>query len=191
MGTEKIRNGVLHLTYLLGFLFYVHSYLLVYVNSSYLGQFISEKAIGVVFIISSIVAILGLIYAEKILVRYGIYKMMFVGIIINFLLTITLAISKNLLLILPAFIFGQLFVRILLFNLDVLLEKNTDERQTGKIRGIFLTITNIAVVISPFISGSIIESGDYKNVYLLSSIILIPILFLLFSKFRKYNNIDY
>ncbi|MEK7120873.1 MAG: MFS transporter, partial [Patescibacteria group bacterium] len=87
--------------------------------------------------------------------------------------------------------FGQLFVRILLFNLDVLLEKNTNERQTGKIRGIFLTITNIAVVISPFISGSIIENGDYKNVYLLSSIILIPILFLLFYKFRKYNKIDY
>lgn len=191
MGIEKIKNGVLQLTYLLGFLFYLHSYLPAYINSSFLEQYINERAVGILFIISSIIAIFGFIYAEKLLVKYGNYKIMFTGVFINFLLTLVLALSDNPLFILPIFVLGQLFLRILLFSLDILLENNTEEIQTGKIRGIFMTLTSIALVISPFIAGVVIENGSYKSVYFLSAIIMLPILVILFSKFRKFNETSY
>jgi len=182
------RHQLLNYTYLLGFLFYIHSYLPVYLHSSYIGNFIGENSVGFVFMIASVLSIGALLSLERVIRRFGNFRTIIFSLLLQFIVFIALAIYKEPIFIIPIFVIGQILIRTILFNIDIFLESQSENKNTGNTRGVFLTITNLVVVTMPFVATSLLVRGSYEDVYFLSALALLPVILLVFFYFKKFED---
>lgn len=189
---QKLNKGhAFGVLFFANFLLSFHLFFVIYMNSSFLGTFISEKFVGTIYMVSSALTILSLLLVSKLLKKFGNYKILFFLTIVEFLLFLGLAFFKNAYLVIAIFIaYGSTFP-LILFNFDIFLESYTKvESITGKIRGTFLAITNTALILAPLVAGLIITNSDYWKIYLISSLFLIPFIFLIYN-FRNFEDPEY
>jgi len=76
-------------------------------------------------------------------------------------------------------------------NFDVFLEYYSSDRNTGSIRGVFLTMINIAVLISPAVAGFILTNGDYWKIYSLAAFFMLTVFVLLAQHFNEFEDVRY
>ena len=87
------------------------------------------------------------------------------------------------------FIIYQICTPTISFGLDILLESaSTNENKTGNIRGTYLTLGNITLVLSPMLVAFILTDGDYYKVYLTSLIFIIALLFATRKYFKNFKD---
>jgi MFS family permease len=182
------HTHILYTVCLLGFIFTLHAALPVYINSSFLNTFISDDRIGLVYTISSIVTVLGFLSISNILRKIGNYKTVIIFCIIQIFALFGLIISQSLWLVAISFAISNLLVNLIGFNIDIFLQTNSENAHTGEIRGLFLTIINIAWILAPMITGSLLTNGDYWKVYLSSIILIIPVIFILVNNFKRFKD---
>ena len=164
----------------------LHYALIIYINSSYLSNFFSETQVSSLYIIASIVNTILLLVASRILEKIGNYKFIAYGIGLEFLALVGLTVSLSHFLIGLYFLVHTVVISLLLFGFDLFIEDFTkDESETGSIRATYLTITNLTLVLAPALVAILLVSNHYQNVYILSSILLIPLYFLV----KRYKNV--
>lgn len=185
----KSRN--LFPVYLFSFLFAFHSALPTYINSSFLNVFISERLLGVVYSIASAITILLFFLAPYILKKFGNYRVCLSLIILEISALAVLTISQTSFWLLTSFIISLITIPFIYLSLDVFLEGFSVNKETGRVRGIYLTLANLAWIFSPFISSMILTNGDYWKVYLTALIFLIPILFILLTNLKNFKDSKY
>jgi len=188
---KKIRKIRKTTIYLLVFLFALHTTPTVYVNSSFLSQFISEKRVGFIFSIASIFTIITYLYIGKILSKFGNYKTVLALALLEVVILLTMALSTIPYLVIGAYTLGFIVRWIILFNIDMFLESISVDESTGSVRGIFLTSLNTAFIIGPIVAGIILTNGDFWKVYLLSSILMIPVLFIIVKYLKDFKDPKY
>lgn len=177
--------------FLANFIISFHLFFVIYMNSSFIGTFVEKEFIGLIYIIGSILSIISLLFVSRLLSKFGNYKILFVATIIEFFLFLGMAYFKNPIFVIPIFIVFGFITPIILFNFDIFLESYTKkETVTGKIRGMFLTITNIALIIAPLIAGLILIDENYPKIYLISGMFLIPFIFLI-TKLKDFKDPEY
>ncbi|MBU1046296.1 MFS transporter [Patescibacteria group bacterium] len=181
---KKLRSVI----YILGLLGALTISLPGYINSSFMEQFVPEKAIGILYTISSILAIICLTFAPRILRKIGNYKMVIALFTTSFISLIILAFSQNPIIIIPVFVIYITMHVIAFLNLDILLEEQSNDLETGNIRGLYLTISNLAWLTSPFLVGLLLTNGDYWKIYGLASLMVIPFILILFTYFRNFKD---
>lgn len=164
MREQKIKR-----IYILSFLFTLHIALSAYVNSTFLTGIISEKFVGILYTLSSITALVLLSKSTNILKNLGNRRLTFTFLIFNIISLVGLITSKN------PYITGASFViftstnTLVLYCIDIFIEHFSDPSKTGKTRGLYLTIINIAWVLSPLIAAFMItREGGYKAIYILA-----------------------
>jgi len=177
--------------YLATFLFALHIALPLYVNSSFLGQFLSEKGIGFVFAAGSILTLLLLVKFPEMLSRLGNYRVVLLVFAAQMVFLTLLASPLPTPFLILAFIFMQAFITLGLFNLDVFLEKFSDDKTTGIARGIMLTIINLAILLGPLITGIILSDSEFWKIYLISAIFLVPALFVISRRLKRFRDPEY
>jgi len=153
-----------------------------------MGQFLDEKNIGILYTIGSILAIICLTFTPKLLRKIGNYQMIIGLSLINIISLIILAFNKNTYILIPTFIIYLALYSIIYLNSDILLENQSSDSNTGNIRGLYLSISNIAWVASPFIVGLLLTNGDYWKVYGLASLAIFPFIILMSIFFRKFKD---
>ncbi|HAS80941.1 MAG: Permeases of the major facilitator superfamily [Candidatus Nomurabacteria bacterium GW2011_GWE1_32_28] len=170
--------------YLAGFLFSIPIALVSYINSSFLGTFLDSKYISIIYIIASILTILGLLKMPKILKRLGNRITILLSLFIIFISLTLLALENNVFTIIIAFILYFISLNYILSSLDVFLEDFSPKTSTGSLRGFYLMIINFAWIIAQIISSSIINKNNFSNIYLLGAgfIILVAIIFIFFLR---------
>ncbi|MFT5179576.1 MAG: MFS family permease [Candidatus Paceibacteria bacterium] len=193
-----VRNQKLHkiIIYILVFLFTLHFTPAIYINSSFLGQFLKANQVGYIYTIASILTIIGFIAIRPILSKYGNYKTLLALVLVEFIALLTLAFYKDPLLLIAAFIVSFMVTSIAFFNIDIFLENVSTNKDTGSIRGVFLTSLNTAFIIGPLMTGLVLTNGDFWKVYLLGAILLLPVIYILvryLGSFHdpKYKDIDF
>ena len=182
--------------YILAFLFTLHLTPAYFVNSSFLEQFTGTKSLGYVYTFGSFLSLCILIYINTWLRRFGNYKTFLGALITSFFCYIVL--SLTLILDNPNS-YGPIFVALYLvttishviafLNLDIFMEHFSSDKDTGGIRGIFLTALNLAFIIGPLMTGLFVS--DVKNagkVYALGALLLIPVIVLTLMHFRKFKD---
>ncbi|MCK5022192.1 MAG: MFS transporter, partial [Candidatus Pacebacteria bacterium] len=184
MQKKKLR----FILYILTFLFSMQVAIPTYINSSFLELHLPEKAIGFLYTIASLFTILSLLTIPVLLRKIGNFATTLFLVTINIAVALILAFSPNTYLVLSAFILLLVVHTTIGFNLDIFLEKQTDDRNTGNIRGIYMTIANMAWVISPALAGLLLTNGDYWKIYLISSLILLPFLILFSIGFKSFKD---
>lgn len=179
--------------YLLSFLFTLHISLSAYVNSTFLTKFISEKYVGLLYTIGSIVTLILLSQSSAILKYFGNRKLIMWLLSINLTALFILITSSSSNLIAISFISIITTNTLVSLCLDIFIEHFGNPATIGKTRGIYLTITNLAWMISPLITARLItKDGGYIAVYIVAFItVLLMMLGLLLSiknfKDKTYN----
>lgn len=187
---EKLKqNKRLTAIYASNILLSFHYYLLVYINSSFLSSYFSASQVSVLYIIGSIINLILLINIPKVLERIGNYKLIIYLIIAEIIATFGLAFAVIPALIAIYFITYQICTTTLSFGLDILLESaSLDETRTGRIRGTYLTLANVTLVIAAAMVAFILTDGDYYKIYLVSLVFIIPLYFVIKKYFGNFKD---
>lgn len=173
------KDHSLFTLYIIGFLFSLHTALIVYSNSSFLHQFIPESYTGLLYSAGSMVSILGLIIIPKTIARFGSRTTMVSLLLVTIGICVINIFAQNAILILIAFCI--LFAVNTMFYLanDILVDQFAHPESMGATRGNYLTALNIGYVIAPTITGFIMARMGFPALYTLAALILIPLLFIL------------
>lgn len=189
----------------LTFFFSAQVALTIYVDSSFLKDTIvktpslsqtniwsdPEHMVGAVYTFASLLTILGLLYSTRILRKIGNYRWTLTLFILHALLLLGLSIFENGWFILPMFMIESALISILYFNFDIFLERYSSDKDTGVIRGAFITIGSIAWLLPPMIAGHIVEKSGYSPLYFSGAILIIPIIILLMRYLSDFQDMEY
>jgi MFS family permease len=93
--------------------------------------------------------------------------------------------------VISAFILNFVSVSLINFILDIFLEAFSSNSKTGKIRGAFLTIANSAWLISPILGSYILGNEVFKNIYIVSGALLVPVIALVALNLRASKEPEY
>jgi len=189
----KIRSSHHLYTFCIaGFIFNLHISLSAYINSTFLSNFVSENLVSALYMGASVLTIFAFLSFHHILNRLGNYKTTMFLIVVQMALLFTMAFSESTLSITTAFIGMLVVASIVGLNLDTFLEDETATRNTGGTRGIFLTAVNAAWVISPLITGMLLDgTNNYRIVYVAALILIVPFVYLIRKNFANFKDPHY
>lgn len=166
-----------------------HVYLIYFINSSFLNGFLTEMQIGFVYILGALVNILTFLLIPRFLRKIGNLNLTISLTVIEIAVLLGIAYSPWIWLIIIFFILQQGISSVIFYCLDIFLEQGTSTENAGGVRGLYLTMINLAPIITPVVVGLILNNGnDYSTVYLISAIFLIPFLLIIMTNFRKFKD---
>lgn len=174
--------------------------LTVYIDSSFITKQLStatlpfginfldnpESGVGWVYACSAIITLLGLTFAPRLLKLFGLYRIMFVSLVLNFFAFLGLAGFASPTLALACFLISGGMTSIIFFYFDILMESLSSETTTGFVRGIMMTVSSVAWMLPPLISGSLMERAEYSTIYFSAAILIIPVIGLLTAYLHGY-----
>lgn len=186
------QKTLLTLVYL-GSLFYSFSYALpLYINSSFLHKSLStEQAVGLVYTISAIVSIVGVLWLPRLLKRFGNYRTTLAVVALEILALVTLAIATSPFIIVGIFVLNQVLANIIYLNLNTFLETFSNKDTTGGTRGIFLTVINGATLSAPFLAGLLLSNGNFGEIYLGAALFMALVFLVLYKNFKTFVDPSY
>jgi MFS family permease len=168
--------------YLVGFLFAVHTALILYSNSSFLNQFINESYLGFLYTGGSLIAILGLITLPKILARIGSrLTMMILTLIIIAICIVNITVGNPFVILALFTLFFASNIMFFLANDIVIDQVAHNDSVMGTIRGSYITAVHIGYIAAPGLAGFILARLGFSALYALAGLMLVPLLFLLFK----------
>jgi len=159
-----------------GFLLAVHYASVAYVNSSLLSKFAGDSLVSLLYVGGSILSLILLGLAPFMLRKFGNIATLLLFVGLEIIAVFGMRSATLALLVFVLFLIHQAAESMLYFSLDVSLEHETQsEGSTGSKRGVFLTVQNIAWVLSPLALAALTKGANFGNAYLLSGIALIPL----------------
>ncbi len=182
---KRIFQNPIYAIYLAGFFFSVQLAMTAYVNSSFIAGFVTSKYAGLVFSLAAAIGVFGYMRVSSILKRFGLHAFLSTLALVDILLLYGLHTLTNAFLVVAAFVLWIITNSFIVIALDVLLEHFSEDTSTGRTRGLYLTMINLAWVCSPLLSGKLIAALGYTGIFLVGSFALIPVFFILFFRFRN------
>ena len=166
------ENPKLKNIFFLGFLLSLQLAFTSYVNSSFLSIFSGERNVGLIYILASVTSLFILFFIPGILRRMGGYKFLLWSAGLNAFSLLLLSILKSSAGIIPIFIFYFTLNILTIFVLDELVQIFSKNSSMGKVRGLYLTIINLAWVISQAISGETLSNFSFSALYFIAFAIM-------------------
>jgi MFS family permease len=184
-------NKKLGLVYLSGFLLAVHFASVSYINSSLLKQFVGDNTLSFLYILGSLFGVFFLLLAPFLLRKYGSIFVFLFFVTLEILAVFGMGSIGLASLVVLFFIIHLSADSILYLCLDVNLEQEIKtEGQTGSKRGISLTVSNIAWVLSPLALVFLVNQNSFNKVYFLSGLALIPLFLIVILFFKNTKKAD-
>jgi len=179
----KSRNYSLIIIFSASFFFALFTALTAYIDSSFLIEFygLSDKWVGGLYIIGSILALFGLLILPRYLIQLSVKKLTIGLLLLQALSIIGLVMTPSIIVGILSFIIYVALVSLIYLMTDIFVAHYTNEENTGRVRGAEYTVLNSAWVIAPFIAGFIANSSlGYRGVYWLGLLMIILMFFIVF-----------
>ncbi|MDI3496153.1 MAG: hypothetical protein PWQ35_174 [Patescibacteria group bacterium] len=170
--TNKMRRTTL---YFLGFVIASSVALISYIQSSFLGKYISLSWVSLFFVFSNLITIIAIASFPNLIYKLGNYFTSKNILILLGASLLSLAATSGPVSATISLMFFIVTSNLIWINIDIFLEEVSDDKNTGKIRTIYLTCYNLGWIIGPIISANLIEKGGYPLSFLLASLLLIPV----------------
>jgi MFS family permease len=177
--------------YLVGFLYSFPFALASYINSSFISSFTGQGLVGLIYVLGSIGSVLALLSAPKILSKIGGYRFLLLASLLGALAFLTLVFASNTWTAVIAFIFLLSLNTMLIFSLDELLKIFSKDKSTGKIRGAYIALSNLAWVMALLIFGLFLGGFNFRYIYLISFAVMIIFFLVSAGSLRKVPDPDY
>ncbi len=163
---------MLRFIYATSFLFSFQSAITAYLNSSFLSSFFDSRWIGIFFTASSIISLLVLSFMPKILAKVGNRNFATGLLTLGAFSALLMSLGAHPLLTAIAFIASQITLVVMVPSMDIFIEHYSKQEDTGKARGLYLTIINVAWVMSPFLATRLFIFGGFSELYAIVAIVL-------------------
>ena len=188
----RSQKTLILFTYLCGLTMTFSSAFPGYINSTFLENFVGEKWVGLIFAIGALLSVILMSQISKLIKAYGNIKVLVSSAALAIFILILLALAQSVTVIISTFIIYYCLGFFIRYALDVYLENISDDKNTGLIRGFYLTFLNIAWLISPFLASRLVVNGDFWKIYVIAAMSLLPLIaitsvFLYEQKDLKYD----
>ena len=190
-----LRNKLLLVTYAMTFLYALHYAIPLYATSSYLHKYFNSSIVSATYIVGSVLGLLASLKIAKSIKRFHTYQFTF-AVALAEIVVVTLFGHTNIPYLLPVFFVIHFMLQVLLFiSLNVFIESFSVQANIGSIRGLFLAILNLGIIVSPLIGGIILSVSSFAMLYTVSAIVLVPYLYFLHTylhhiKEPAYHEVD-
>ncbi|MFA5997566.1 MAG: MFS transporter [Candidatus Paceibacterota bacterium] len=177
------------LVYLTSFLYSFHYAMPLYIQSSFISQFLpADQAVGLIFSFAALFTVAYTFLLPRILKRFGNYRstlaIMGVEVLTLISLTIFSTPDKAPTITIISFIIFLVATSVIFLNLDYFVESFTNNEETGSMRGIFMTVLNIAIAVGPFLAGLLLTDHDFWKIWLAAAVVM-SLGFLIIAKYFK------
>lgn len=147
-----------------------------YINSTYLSKFVNERELSLLFAASSILAIFCMLNVPKVIKRLGNVFTIVLLAILNIIALLPLIFSETVGLILAAFVCYYALSLLIRYALDVYLENLSEDKNTGLIRGVYMTFYNLAWLASPLLAALLVSNDGYWKTYGIAALAMVPLI---------------
>lgn len=187
------QAGIFGWLYIMALLHAFHFYTIQFLNSSFLDQYINQTQVGFIYSATAALSLVVLATSVIFLEKIGNFYTAVFATTLNCMALFGLAFTSSVGWIFVFFVINIITVPITFFCFDVFLENYTkDECTTGSVRGVFLSMSILASILAPMVSGWLVgEQAIYGRAYLASALYLIPTLFILIFHFRLFKDPAY
>ncbi len=141
--------------------------------------------------VGSFFTLVASLHFTKYLRRFHTYKFILFIVISEIIATITFALSTNPYLTAASFIVHFCLQALIMIILNLFMETFTKHAETGMVRGLFLSLLNLGILIAPFIGGAILGARGFTSVYIVAALLLIPFIFFLHRFMRHAPDPNY
>lgn len=173
-----IKNRLLIVTYLLTILYALHYGIPLYATSSYLHQYFGSSMVSMLYMIGSFAALFGSIRISRYMRKFHTYSFTAALVVGEIIVTTAFGLSNSPILLGVFFVLHFLLQTLLYICLNIYVESFSKHAETGSIRGLFLTLLNVGILISPVIGGAILALYSFPALYIIASLLLIPFMIL-------------
>ncbi|MFZ1019688.1 MAG: MFS transporter, partial [Minisyncoccia bacterium] len=174
------------------FLYSIPISLAYFINSSFIASFTNEKLVGLVYSLGAIISILALVYASKIFRKLGGYKFLLLITFLDALSFLILALTKNTWSIVLVFILGISLNTLIVFSLDEILKIFSKDSVTGKIRGIYIMLSNLPLILVELLMYmTILGKFSYSQIYFICFLTMIIFFITTFLTLKKIPDPNY
>lgn len=171
-----------------------HAYIVTYINSSFIEQFVGSEGVGLIFTVGSALTIIIFLFISRVLHKVGNYQATLGLLFINFLAVGGMAFSDSLRTAIPLFIVHITVLPLIIFNLDVFLEENIGNKEstTGSKRGLLLALSSLVAAITPLLTGYLVAGANgFSAAYYASALSVIPIIAIIIIGFKNFQDPKY
>ena len=174
-----LRNKLLLVTYGMTFLYALHYAIPLYATSSYLHTYFNSSIVSATYVAGSLLALIASLSLAKSIKRFHTYQFTF-AVAFAEIVAITLFGHTENPYLLPIFFIIHYVLQVLLYIcLNIFIESFSAHAKIGSIRGLFLAILSLGILISPMIGGVILSVSSFASLYTVAGLVLIPYLFFL------------
>lgn len=185
---EKIDRKKVHFINISSFLMGFTASLLAYVMSSYLKEVMHTDNVGVIYLLSNLVVLLVLLHLHKIIYIFG--KSSILHIIVFFKV---IAIAG--LLFFPVSFTGIWFMVLYIITgalswtvLSTILESFSVDNESGRIRGVHLSVTNAGYLMGPLLSTQLLNKYGFDGIFFVSLLVYMTIFIFDLIYIKKTNH---
>ncbi len=168
---KYIDERTIHLITFLGFVFGLSVSLLTYVTSTYFKQVLESDNIGIFYIISFSIILIALFNLNKLIEGFGrartLMSLLAAQIGVLFALQfVDIAIGGALLMMMYMILFSVIWV-----VYDIVLEAYSTDGETGRIRGLFLSVWNLGFLVGPLISVYLLQHYGFNGIFVVTMLL--------------------
>lgn len=162
-------------------LFYAFHYALpLYSESSYLESIIPLEWVGIIYSVAALISLALTLKISSFLNRWSNRGVLITTAILEGVSLLVLAYSTSLPLSIIFFIIHTVLLGAMYIGLNVLVESVSTKEDTGKIRGVYLTILNLGILTGPFFAAQLVGSG-FALLFISSALCIVPMIYILYK----------
>ncbi|HRY82986.1 MAG TPA: MFS transporter [Candidatus Moranbacteria bacterium] len=168
---EHVDKKKLEMLSFISFLFGFSQAILAYVIADYFKEAFGSTNVSVFYFISYAIALIGILNMHKIIKKLGKATAMFLFLFLQVCSVTFLVFSSPSIIgviLLMSYIIASYLAWVML---DVIVEDYSEDKKSGRIRGMHLTILNAGFVIGPFISTQVLEKFGFNGLFFVAMII--------------------
>lgn len=185
---EEKNNKKLHVISITSFLLGFNASLLAYVTSSYFKAVLGTDNVGFVYLLAYLIILLLLLHLHKIIYVFGKSFVLHISIILKII-----AISG--LLFFPVSFTGIWFLILYTIAgtlswtvLGSIVESFSTDKESGRIRGLHLSIVNVGFILGPILSAELLNKYSFDGIFLFSLVVYVIMFIFNLIFIRKTNH---
>jgi MFS family permease len=186
----KSRSSLI-IIFIASFFFSIHLATTSYINSSFLGSLIPGGNVGIFYALASFATILILFFLPSLLKRIGNRTFFGSAVFLSALSLMVFIFGDSPLLKLFFFCVYFMVNTAIIFSIDIFIEHFSKKSDTGEKRGMYMTLTNLAWILSPLLAGILLENYGFKGLYTYAIIMIIPVFFIVNYGLSSYKEPKY
>lgn len=189
MHNEHFNKQKIRLISLVSFLFGFLDAFFIYVLSSFFSEISGSTNVGIFYFISYSIVLVSLFFLQPLIRRIGRSQVLYLALGISVGAAMVLAVASGPLVLIGAALLLIITTNITWVSLDILLENFSQDRVSGSIRGLYLTIMNTGLLAAPFLSLKTLDAFGYDGIFLILVIGYVIVFIITLLSFRHDNQV--